>query len=164
MFKHTIIDTLLLIVLCIVQQYVVSRLVIFGVFPDIVTIYIAFTAIKYSQKQGTTYGFIAGIATGILIGNMGIEALSKTIEGFVAGYFHIPEDSHASSRQKKQMYYKGVLLACLTGRILYTLMTNVLSLPMTLHMTYSIGVATLLTMIVAVFAYQMFFRKILVNN
>lgn len=164
MFKHTIIDIFLLILLCILQQYAASRLVIFGVFPDIVTIFIAFAAIRYGQKQGTTYGFIAGIATGILGGNMGVETLAKTFEGFIAGYFHIPEDSHASSRQKKQMYYKGVLLACLTGRILHTLMANVLSLPTPLHMTYSIGVATLLTMIVAVFAYQMFFKKILVNN
>lgn len=164
MFKHTIIDIILLILLCIVQQYAASRLVIFGVYPDIVTIFIAFAAIRYGQKQGMTYGFIAGIATGILAGNMGIETLTKTVEGFVAGYFHIPEDSHASSRQKKRMYYKGVLLACLAGRILLTLMTNVLSLPMPLHMTYSIGVATLLTMIAAVFAYQLFFKKILVNN
>jgi rod shape-determining protein MreD len=163
-FKHTILDTILLIVLCIIQQYAVSRLVIFGVFPDIVTIYIAFTAIRYGQKQGTTYGFMAGIATGILSGSIGTETLTKTIEGFVAGYFYIPEDSHASSRQKKQLYYKGVLLASVIGRVLYTLMINVLSLPTTLHMTYSIGVATLLTMIVAVFAYQMFFKKILVNN
>ena len=164
MFKNIITDTLLLIALCILQQYVVSRLVIFGVFPDIVTVFIAFTAIRYGQKQGTTYGFVAGIATGILSGNVGIEALSKTIEGFVAGYFHIPEDSHVSSRQKKQMYYKGVLLACLTGRILYTFMLNVLLLPTTLHIAYSIGLATLLTMVVAVFAYQMFFKKIIVNN
>ncbi len=164
MFKHTIINSLLLIVLCIVQQYAVSRLVIFGVFPDIVTIFITFTAIRYGQKQGTTNGFMAGLVTGILSGNMGIEALTKTIEGFVAGYFHIPEDSHASSRQKKQLYYKGVLMASLTGRILYTLMVNVLALPTTWHMAYSIGVATLLTMIVSVFAYQLFFRKILVND
>ncbi len=164
MFKNTIIDSVLLIVLCIVQQYAVSRLVIFGVLPDIVTVYIAFSAIRYGQKQGTTYGFIAGLATGVLSGNMGIETLSKTIEGFVAGYFHIPETSHASALQKKQMFYKGVLLASLVGRTLYTLMINVLSLPTTWHIIYSIGVATLFTMIVAVFAYQLFFKKILVNN
>ncbi len=164
MFKHTVIDTILLIVLCIVQQYGASRLVIFGVYPDIVTIFIAFAAIRYGQKQGMTYGFIAGIATGFIGGDIGIEMLTKTIEGFVAGYFHIPEDSHASSRQKKQMYYKGVLLACLSGGILHTLLVNVLSLPIPLHMAYSIGVATLLTMIVAVFAYQLFFKKILVND
>lgn len=164
MFKHTITDTFLLILLCIVQHYAASRLVIFGVYPDIVTIFIAFAAIRHGQKQGMTYGFMAGIATGILAGNMGIETLAKTVEGFVAGFFHIPEDSHASSRQKKQLYYKGVLLACLAGRTLHALLANVLSLPVPLHMAYSIGVATLLTMIVAVFAYQLFFRKILVNN
>lgn len=164
MLKNLFIDSILLIVLCILQQYVVSRLVIFGALPDIVTIYIAFFAIRYGQKQGTTFGFAAGLVTGILSGNIGIETLSKTIEGFAAGYFHIPENSHASALQKKQMFYKGVFLASLTGRILYTLTLNVLSLPTAWHMTYSIGVATLLTMTLAVFAYQLIFKKILVNN
>ncbi len=91
-----------------------------------------------------------------LSGNIGIETLSKTIEGFIAGYFHIPEDSHASTLQKKQMFYKGVFLASLTGRILYTLTFNVLSLPTAWHIAYSIGLATLLTMILAVLSYQLF--------
>ncbi|MCG8344969.1 MAG: rod shape-determining protein MreD [Chlorobiales bacterium] len=161
MLKNTIVVILLIAVLCAVQHYSVSHLAVFGVYPDIVTIYIALAAIRHGQKQGTSYGFIAGIATGLLSGNIGLEALTKTIEGFVAGYFHIPEDSHASSRQKRQMYYKGVFLASLFGRALHTLMANVLSLPVTLHVAFSIGVGTLLTMIVAVIAYQVFFKKIL---
>lgn len=164
MIKNNLIDGALLIVLCLVQQHIVSRLVIFGAFPDIVTIYVVFTAIRYGQKQGTTYGFIAGLVTGILNGNMGVETLSKTIEGFVAGYFHIPEDSHASSLQKKRLYYKAILLASLTGKTLYALMVNVLSMPITWHITYSIGLTSLFTFVVAVFAYQLFIKKIFVNN
>lgn len=161
MLKNTIVVILLIAVLCAVQHYAVSRLAVFGVYPDIVTIFIAFAAMRHGQKQGTSYGFIAGIATGLLSGNIGLETLTKTIEGFVAGYFHISEDSHASSRQKRQMYYKGVFLASLFGRALYTLMANVLSLPVALHVTFSIGVGTLLTMIVAVLVYQVFLKKIL---
>jgi len=162
--KNIVIDSILLVILCILQQYAFSRLVIFGAMPDIVTIFIAFTALRYGQKQGTTFGFAAGIVTGILSGNIGIETLSKTLEGFIAGYFHIPEDSHASSLQKKQMFYKGVFLASLTGRILYTLTLNVLSLPTAWHITYSTGLATLLTMILAVLCYQLFLKKILAKN
>lgn len=164
MLRNTVTHIVLLIALCFAQQYVVSRLAIFGAFPDIVTIYIVFAAVRHGQKQGTTYGFIAGLATGTLGGNLGIETLSKTIEGFVAGYFDIPEDSHASALQKKRRYYKAAFLASITGRTVYALMVNVLSLPIPWHIIYSVGLATLFTFIAAVLAYQLFFKKILVNN
>ena len=154
----------IVVVLCILQHYVVSRFALFGAFADVVTVYIVFSAVRYGQKPGMTYGFLSGLVTGALGGNLGVETLTKTIEGFIAGYFFIPEGSHASASQKKRMYYKAALLSSLAGRTVYALMINVLSLPVPWHIAYSIGLATLFTFTLAVVAYQLFFKKILLSK
>ncbi|MBC8524137.1 MAG: histidine kinase, partial [Chlorobium phaeobacteroides] len=45
MVKNIVTNSVLLLILCILQQYAFSRLVIFGAMPDIVTIFVAFTAL-----------------------------------------------------------------------------------------------------------------------
>lgn len=157
--KTRIIDGSVLLLLCIVQQQLVSAMTLFGALPDVVTVFIAFLAIRYGQIQGTTYGFVAGLVTGILGGNAGIETLSRTIEGFVAGYFHIPGDSPASRERKKKIFYKGVFLACLVGRLPVVLSANALFPPSIPQTFLTIGLATLFTMIVAIFAYHLFFYR-----
>ncbi|ASQ90901.1 histidine kinase [Prosthecochloris sp. GSB1] len=164
MVKDTIVRIVLLSVLALLQQYAVSRFVVFGAFPDLLTVFIVFVALRTGQKQGMTYGFAAGLATGVLGGDIGITTLAKTLEGFVAGYFHIPEDSHASTHQKRRMFYKGVLLASLTGRAVQAASANVLALPPLWHVAYSVVLVTVFNMLIAVLAYQLFLKKILANN
>lgn len=164
MVKDTIVRIVLLCILSLLQQYAVSRFVVFGAFPDILTVFVVFVALRTGQKQGMTYGFAAGLASGILGGDIGITTLAKTIEGFVAGYFHIPEDSHASALQKRRMFYKGVLLASLSGRAIQAAAVNVLALPPVWHVVYSVALVTVFNMVIAVLAYQLFLKKILLNN
>ena len=93
-----------LILLCVgsvlVQEFGLNRLTFFNVSPDVITIFLAFLAVTVGKRSSTSFGFVIGILTGILSGNMGLNMLSRTVEGFIAGYFHIPEDSHATAKQK----------------------------------------------------------------
>ncbi len=164
MIKDTVIRLVLLCALCFAQQYAVSRLVVFGAFPDIVTIFIVYLSLRTGQKQGMTYGFAAGLGLGVLGGDIGITTLAKTVEGFVAGYFLIPENSHASPSQKKRMFYKGVILASLCGRAIQATAINVLALPLPWHIAYSVGLVTTFNLLVAVLVYQWHLKKILANT
>ena len=95
-----------LIILCIasalLQEFGLTRLTLYNVSPDVITVFLAFLAVSAGQRASTSFGFAVGILTGILSGNMGLNMLSRTVEGFIAGYFHIPEDSHATAKQKKK--------------------------------------------------------------
>ncbi len=161
MLKNPIYDFLILLAIASLQQLGIARLAIFGVSPDLVTIYLAMTAIRSGQKTATSFGFFGGIFMGFLGSNMGLEALTKTIEGFLAGYFFIPEDSHATYRKKMMLFYKGVLYASIVGKTIYTLLAHWLSLPAPPNILLATALGTLLTMTIAVAVYQFYFKQVL---
>jgi len=101
----------ILVIVALVQELGLSHLTLYNVSPDIVTIFLAFISITIGQKAGTSFGFAAGLLTGILSGNMGLNMLARTIEGFIAGFFNIPEDSHATAKQITKRIYGAIVTA-----------------------------------------------------
>lgn len=152
-----------MIILCLIQHFLVSRWVIFGATADILTIFTAFTSMTLGQRTGTTYGFAAGILTGFLTGNIGLSALARTIEGFSAGFFHVPEHSHATSVKKRRMLYLSVLTALVCGNIIQSILSNPLSLPLALRIVTLVVIGTALTMLPTVIVYHLFLKKILTD-
>ncbi len=68
---------------------VVPLIEIGGSFPDLMLIFVVYIALKNGQIAGTIVGFIAGLLIDLMVGfTPGLSALSKTISGFVAGYFY----------------------------------------------------------------------------
>lgn len=60
-----------------------------GIIPDILTIWIVYIALKEGQLPATVWGFCIGLFFDLVTGNfIGLAAFTKTIAGFVAGYFH----------------------------------------------------------------------------
>ncbi len=58
--------------------------------PDILLIWIAYLAITQGQISGTLFGFFIGLFVDIISGHdgmLGLSALTKTLAGFIAGYF-----------------------------------------------------------------------------
>ncbi|HZV11866.1 MAG TPA: rod shape-determining protein MreD [Candidatus Kapabacteria bacterium] len=74
--------------LSLLQLLLVRYTSIGGVTPDLLLILVVWLAISNGQLSGVIGGFIIGLVMDGITGDvMGTNALSKTIVGFVAGYF-----------------------------------------------------------------------------
>lgn len=77
------------LLLLIVQTQLVRLLTVEGVTPDLLTIWIVYIAIKEGQLPATVWGFAVGLMFDLVTGNfIGLSAFTKTVAGFVAGYFY----------------------------------------------------------------------------
>jgi rod shape-determining protein MreD len=74
----------------LVQTGVIRFLSIGGIVPDLVLLWVVAMAIRRGQIPATTVGFLLGLAQDILSGDgmLGLSALTKTLAGFIAGYFY----------------------------------------------------------------------------
>ena len=83
--RYSIVSLLLILV-----QTTLLRLVsLEGITPDILTIWVVYIAIKEGQLSATLCGFCIGLLFDLVTGNfIGLSALTKTLCGFLAGYFY----------------------------------------------------------------------------
>jgi rod shape-determining protein MreD len=84
-------DILLSIVVLVLQTTVVRFLAIQGIVPDIVLLWIIIIAVRQGQIPATIAGFLLGLALDLISGPdgvLGLAALTKTVGGFLAGYFY----------------------------------------------------------------------------
>jgi rod shape-determining protein MreD len=83
-------DILISVALLLLQTTLVKFLAIDTIVPDLVLLWIAVVAIRRGQIAATVAGFALGLVLDLLSGPdgmLGLAALSKTLAGFVAGYF-----------------------------------------------------------------------------
>lgn len=77
------------IVLIVIQTTVISLISLEGITPDLLAIWIVYLALREGQTRGTVIGFCVGLAFDLSTGSfIGLSALTKTICGFLAGYFY----------------------------------------------------------------------------
>lgn len=147
----------------LLQEFGLSHLTLLGVSPDAITIFLAFIALIAGQRSSMSFGFAIGIIMGILSGNMGLNMLVRTIEGFVAGYFHIPDSSHSTTKQKTRHIYGAVVTAGFCGNAIFAIGYNPLALS-PLYRIVVLGVLeSLFTLILAVILNWLFLRKSLAD-
>ena len=80
---------LITVVLILLQTTFIRFISIERVTPDILVVWLVYVALRYGQIHATVAGFILGFVMDILGGGfLGLSALSKTVSGFVAGYFY----------------------------------------------------------------------------
>jgi rod shape-determining protein MreD len=158
--KYTL-YTVTVVILALVQRFLVSKLLVLHAYPDILAIFIAFISVTVGQRTGTTYGFGAGIVCGFLTGDLGLSALVGTVQGFAAGFFHVPEEIHATSVRKKRMFYAASLTALITGNLLLSLLYDPLSLPLYVRLPETVIIGTLMSMALAVLSYHFGLKKLL---
>jgi len=150
-------------VLCIValmQEFGFSRLALFEAFPDALSVFIAFLAVTEGKKTSTSFGFAAGILEGFFSGNnLGLHMLANTSGGFLAGYFHSPEDSHATAKQKTRRFYGAVLTAEFSAHTIITTGYNPLGLSPEYRIVTMGLLASLMSVILAFIANRLFLKK-----
>src|SRR3989304_9532528 len=75
--------------LVVLQSTFVQFIAIENITPDILVVWVVFLALRYGQIHATVAGFILGLIMDIISGSfVGLASLSKTVCGFVAGYFY----------------------------------------------------------------------------
>lgn len=83
-------DIALSILALLLQTGVVRYLSIGGIVPDLLLLWVVALAIRRGQIPATSAGFFLGLAQDILSGDnlLGLSAMTKTLAGFIAGYFY----------------------------------------------------------------------------
>jgi rod shape-determining protein MreD len=81
-------SALIIIGLLLLQTTFLPFISLGGYLPDLFILYLVYIALRRGQIKATIYGFIIGLIQDIVaIKFLGLLALSKTIAGFVVGYF-----------------------------------------------------------------------------
>ena len=89
--KRLVVFALVSLGTVLLQTLLVRFLVVVDIVPDILLIWIVYVAIREGQLAATVTGVALGLCVDLLSGSdgmLGLAALSKTIAGFVAGYFY----------------------------------------------------------------------------
>jgi len=75
-------------VLVVLQATFIPLVSINDVVPDVLMLWVVFNGIRRGQIEGVTGGFFVGLLQDLVTTQFfGLAALSKSIAGFVAGYF-----------------------------------------------------------------------------
>jgi rod shape-determining protein MreD len=87
--EHYIRSILVALGLLLLQTTFLPFLSVGGFLPDIFLIWIVYIAITRGQMEAMITGFVAGLMQdAVTIQFFGLMALTKTIAGFIAGYFY----------------------------------------------------------------------------
>jgi rod shape-determining protein MreD len=81
---------LLSLLLIAVHTVLVPFLAILDITPDILLLWVVYIAVREGQMPATAAGFLIGLVADLVAGDavLGLSSLSKTLAGFIAGYFH----------------------------------------------------------------------------
>ena len=75
--------------LLFLQTTFIPLLSLGGFVPDLLLIWVVFTALRRGQVETTVAGFLVGLLQDLVSTQLfGLAALSKTVAGFLAGYFY----------------------------------------------------------------------------
>jgi rod shape-determining protein MreD len=79
------------LLLILLQTTLVNAVTLGTAVPDVLVIWIVYLAIQFGQIAATVLGFGIGLCMDLLSGQdgmLGLAALSKSLAGFLAGYFY----------------------------------------------------------------------------
>ena len=113
-FRYIVISFLFIVL----QTQVMQLLSLQGVTPDILTIWIVYIALKEGQLHATIWGFGIGLVSDLVTGSfIGLAALTKTVCGFVAGYFY--NENKAQLTLSSYRFILIVLIVSLIHNMIY---------------------------------------------
>jgi rod shape-determining protein MreD len=116
--EHYIRSTLVALGLLLLQTTFLPFLSVGSYLPDIFLIWIVYIAISRGQVEATITGFVAGLMQdAVTIQFFGLMALTKTIAGFIAGYFY--NDNITAQTLGSYRFVLIVLLASFVHNIFF---------------------------------------------
>jgi rod shape-determining protein MreD len=118
--RSALIDILLSLVFLLLQTTIIRFLAVEMIVPDTVLLWIVYLAVRRGQIAATAAGFSLGLAFDLLSGPdsmLGLAALSKTVAGFVAGYFF--NENKIAQTLGGYQFILIVVIASLVHNLLY---------------------------------------------
>jgi rod shape-determining protein MreD len=146
------------IALVIIQTLTSDAISVAGVTPDFALIYLIWIVIRKGQLRGELSGFALGLGLDILSGGiLGSQALSKTVAGFLLGYFYNEEKSN--QRLRNWPFLLFVALAAVINNVIYYILFTQARTGFLEYLTERGGYGVLYTTIVAIIPMIYFSRK-----
>ena len=102
------------------QWLILGRLRLWGAYPDIVLLYVAWLALRHGRLAGSVTGFGLGFLMDAIYGTWGLHMLVKTILGFLVGLF--PANERETLLIMPQQAFVGTLVIALVHNGLLVLM------------------------------------------
>lgn len=102
------------------QWLILGRLRLWGAYPDIVLLYVAWLALRHGRLAGSVAGFGLGFLMDAIYGTWGLHMLVKTILGFLVGLF--PANERETLLIMPQQAFIGTLVIALVHNGLLVLM------------------------------------------
>lgn len=94
------------------QWLAFGRLTIWGAYPDVVLLYVAWLGLREGRLVGSVGGWILGFLLDAVYGTWGLHMLTKTIVGFLVGLFPT-EDRETFRISPVQAFAASVAIALL---------------------------------------------------
>jgi rod shape-determining protein MreD len=99
--------------LIVVQTTLMNLISVDGITPDILLLWVVYLALREGQLRGTLWGFSIGLFLDLVSGDfLGLSAISKTLAGFLGGYFH-----NENKTQLTLGSYRFLLIVLLAGAV-----------------------------------------------
>lgn len=109
--------------LLLVQIIIVPLISIEGFVPDLLLILLIFYTLRKGQLYGTVLGFVFGLFIDLITGSLlGSTMFSKTLTGFIAGYFY--NENKIDIYLKSYTFLLIILLSSIIDNIALTLITS----------------------------------------
>ncbi|MBL1212818.1 MAG: rod shape-determining protein MreD [Ignavibacteriae bacterium] len=121
MFEKYFLPIIIFFPIAIVQLTLVPLISVQSIAPDLITIVLVYFTLRQGQLYGTVLGFTFGLFFDLMSGGLlGSAMFSKTLAGFITGYFYNESKILENTTTIKIVFI--VLLASLVDSSFYSLL------------------------------------------
>lgn len=115
---------ILFIPVVVLQATIVPFISIQGVTPDLIIILLIFYTLKFGQLPGTLLGFAFGFFFDLISGGLlGTSMFSKTLAGFIGGYFY---NENKVDTYLNSFTFSGIILTCsLVDSVIFSFLSSI---------------------------------------
>jgi rod shape-determining protein MreD len=106
----------------LLQWLVFGRLRVYGAYPDVVLLFLAWYALQEGRRKASIAGFVLGFALDAVYGSWGVHMFVKTLVGFLLGLFALDERDPLFI-QPQQAFLGGLVVALLHNGMLVALLS-----------------------------------------
>ena len=123
MYLRFLIPILIFIPLTVLQLTVVPLISVDFIAPDLILILVVFFTLRNGQIYGSLLGFVLGLFFDLASGGLvGASMFSKTLAGFIAGYFY--SEKRVETNVDSTMFIIIIFVCAFVDSMFYSLLAS----------------------------------------